>query len=134
MIRRSSWKIRTLLDLLKCGFVKVKCEPSSLFVFYSNSWRRRPQSPMSRSDPSHRRPARPSTAAWCRSSMMKTGSVEYKHSRRSVCGPPPPRLPRILIWFHLITCAVPPLPQAVAVKELGAFPCGSGLFHWADAR
>lgn len=50
----------------------------SLSLCYSNSLRRRRPNPTSRSGPCRRRRARPSTAAWCRSSTMKTGSVEHK--------------------------------------------------------
>lgn len=70
---RSSWKIRSLVvsEMFTSIFVHV-C--------YSNSWRRRLQSPTSQSGPFHRHPARPSTAAWCRSSMMRTGSVVYTNA------------------------------------------------------
>ncbi|CAF89077.1 unnamed protein product, partial [Tetraodon nigroviridis] len=39
-----------------------------------NSWKRRQQSPMSPSDRFLHLRARPSTAAWSRSSTMRTGS------------------------------------------------------------
>lgn len=48
-----------------------------LSVDYSNSWKRRQQSPMSQRGQYLHLRARPSTAAWSRSSTMKTGSVEY---------------------------------------------------------
>lgn len=92
-------------------FLNLSSVNRHLCLCYSNSWRRRLQSPMSQSGPFHPHLVRPSTAAWCRSSTMKTGSVEFyththtTHTRCSICIPPlRPRLLKFGIWFYLITC------------------------------
>lgn len=63
----------------------------SLSVGCSNSWKRRQQSPTSQSARYLHLRARPSTAAWSRSSTMKTGWVEqavwaeFRRSRVQCC-------------------------------------------------
>lgn len=56
------------------------CSPLLSPPSHSNSWRRRPPSPQSPRSPCRHHPSSQSIAAWCRSSMTRTGYA-----------PPPPR-------------------------------------------